>query len=329
MAKRRKTRRNAELTQAHKDVAARLRGLASVASTHAQAKARAASTPGEGVSGTVSRADKKRLADEAEFLAARAERLGVAAERVAALSAEQVAPLAKRLKGASEKTLEALAADVNEAYARRQAYEEGVNEYLRQKAASLPSSPLLRAVEKGSQGALFEPKKYKLQTLTPGEQGSLFAPSPVSLPASAIKDRVKLDAKRAERFERDKRTRESILAQLGETVRATGQAIALEGPRGNVLAVVRLTAENGRRGRRKPASCYCVRKNAKRPPLEGARIELTRAESERWHARDAKTVAEVLAAARAAVTETGRPVTVRDVDGVAVAVAVAKMKPRR
>jgi len=216
---------------------------------------------------------------------------------------------------------------VNEAYARRQAYEEGVNEYLRQKAASLPSSPLLRAVEKGSQGALFEQKKYKLQTLTPGEQGSLFAPSPVSLPASAIKDRVKLDAKRAERFERDKRTRESILAQLGETVRATGQAIALEGPRGNVLAVVRLTAENGRRGRRKPASCYCVRKNAKRPPLEGARIELTRAESERWHARDAATVADVLAAARAAVTETGRAVTVRDVDGVAV--AVAKMKPRR
>lgn len=105
---------------------------------------------------------------------------------------------------------------------------------------------MLRAVEKGSQGALFEQKKYKLQTLTPGEQGSLFAPSPVSLPASAIKDRVKLDAKRAERFERDKRTRESILAELGATVRATGQAIALEGPRGNVLAVVRLTAENGR-----------------------------------------------------------------------------------
>lgn len=328
MAKRQKTRRNAELTQAHKDVATSLNSWASRNRTMATAKRKVAQTPGEGVSGRVSMADKRHAADEADFLSARAERFAKAAARVEVLDAQKAAALAKRLKRATENTANDAATEVLETIARREAYEESVNEYLRKKAAALPPLPSVeRASKPGEQGALFAAKKYRLQTLTPGEQGALFAPSPVSVPASTIRERVKLDAKRAEAFERDKRYREKVLAEVGQSVRATGQAIALEGPRGNVLAVVRLTAENGRRGRRKPASCYCVRKNARKPPLEGARIELTRAESERWHAQDTRTVAEVLAAARAAVTETGRAVTVRDVEGVTV--AVAKMKPRR
>lgn len=310
-------RRNAELSPAHKALAVQFKSSAERDKLYADQRRSVA-----GMAGTHA-TNKKRLLDEADTFAAHSQRFVQAAARVPFLSVEEVGPLARKLARATPKQVAQLAVEVLELYAKRQAYEEGVNEYLRQKAAKLPPLPVERAQKRGEQGALFEAKKYKLQTLTPGEQGSLFAPSPVSLPASAIRDRVRLDAKRAERFERDKRTRESILAELGATVRATGQAIALEGPRGNVLAVVRLTAENGRR--RKPASCYCVRKNAK--PLEGARIELSRAESERWHAQDRRTVAEVLAAARAAVTETGRAVTVRDVDGVAV--AVAKIRPRR
>jgi len=321
---RRNTRRNAELTQAHKDLAARFVAAAGREKTLAAAKYSAASKPDTTSSGPgVSKADRTRLRDDADVHRARAERFSAAASRVAALSSDQATTLARRAKRATDKGVSDLAAEVLDVHAKRAAYESGVNEYLRQKAAEQPPPPVERASKPGEQGALFAAKKYRLQTLTPGEQGALFSPSPVSVPASTIQDRVKLDAKRAQAFERDKRTREAILAELGATVSATGRAIALEGPRGNVLAVVRLTAANGRR---KPASCYCVRKNA-RKPLEGARIELTRAESERWHARDARTVAEVLAAARAAVTETGRAVTVRDVDGVAV--AVAKMKPRR
>jgi hypothetical protein len=312
-----KKRRNAELSTAHKSLADQFKSSAERERLYAEQKRAVVRMPG------IPKDNKQRYSDEADFHAAHAQRFVQAAARVPFLSVEQVEPLARKLARATPKQVDQLAVAVLDLYAKRAAYEEGVNAFLKQKAAALPVE---RASARGEQGALFAAKKYRVQTLTPGEQGSLFAPSPVSVPASAIQDRVKLDAKRAESFERNKRFRETVLAELGATVRATGQAIALEGPRGNVLAVVRLTAENGR-GRRKPASCYCVRKNAPRAPLESARIELTRAESERWHAGHKRTVSEVLAAARAAVTETGRAVTVRDVDGVAV--AVAKIRPRR
>ena len=314
MAKRRpKTRRNAELSDAHKALQAQFKASAESQRLWSEQRAAVAAMPG------THKDNRKKLRDEAEYYKAQSERFFAAATRTAFLTAEQVAPLAVKLRRATPKQVAELATTVLDLYRRRVEAKEAD-----EAARAARAAAVAKKIAPGEQGSLFAPKSYRVQTLVTGESGDLFSPVS-SLPASMVSSRVKLDAKRASSFERDARYRERVLEELRSTVRATGQALAVEGPRGNVLAVLRLTEANPRRRRRSSArACACSNPRGAR-----AAVDLSRAESERWHARDAALVAEVLEAARAAVRETGLPVIVRDADGVTVATARQKKRARR
>lgn len=311
-----KRRRNAELSDAHKALQAQFKSAGESQRLWSEQRATVAEMPG------THKDNRKRLREEADYYKAQSERYFAAAARTPFLTAEQVAPLAVKLRRATPKQVAELATTVLDLYRRRIEAKEAD-----EAARAARAAAVAKKFAPGEQGSLFTPKSYRVQTIVTGESGDLFAPVS-SVPASLVSQRVKLDAKRASSFERDARYRERVLEELRGTVRATGQALAVEGPRGNVLAVLRLTEANPRRRRRSSArACACSSPN----PPRGTRaaVDLSRAESERWHAHDKATIAEVLEAARAAVRETGLPVLVRDADGVTVATARQKKRARR
>lgn len=308
-----KRRRNGELSEAHKALQAQFKASAESQRLWADQRSAVAEMPG------THKDNRKRLREEADYYKAQSERFFQAATRTAFLTAEQVAPLAVKLRRATPKQVAELATTVLDLYRRRVEAKEAD-----EAARAARAATVAKKFAPGEQGSLFAPKSYRVQTIVTGQSGDLFAPVS-SVPASLVSQRVKLDAKRASSFERDARYRERVLEELRGTVRATGQALAVEGPRGNVLAVLRLTEANPRRRRRSSArACACSNPRGTR-----AAVDLSRAESARWHKQDKATIAEVLEAARAAVRETGLPVIVRDADGVTVATARQKRARRR
>jgi hypothetical protein len=310
-----KRRRNAELSEAHKALQAQFKASAESQRLWADQRGAVAEMPG------THKDNRKRLREEAEYFNAQSQRFFQAATRTPFLTSAQVAPLAVKLRRATPKQVAELASTVLDLYRRRVDAQEAD-----EKARAAKAATVAKKFAPGGQGSLFAPKSYRVQTIVTGQSGDLFSPVS-SVPASLVSQRVKLDAKRASSFERDARYRERVLEELRGTVRATGQALAVEGPRGNVLAVLRLTEANPRRRRRSSArACACSSSN---PRGTRAAVDLSRAESARWHKQDKATIAEVLEAARAAVRETGLPVIVRDADGVTVATARQKRARRR
>lgn len=308
-------KKNAALSDAHKALQAQFKSSAENERLKADHAGAVAEMPG------THKDNRARLREQSEYHSAQSQRFFQAATRTAFLTDEQVAPLAIKLRRATPKQVAELASTVLDLYRRRLDAQEADAKVKEQRAAAA-----LRAVSRGEQGSLFAPTAYRVEVLGGGTQGDLFSPAPLSVPASAIGSRVKLAAKDAERFAKPGAYRTQVLDELSATVGATGQAVAVEGPRGQVLAVVRLTQANGRK--RSARACKCSNPNARalrgpRTRRNGPRslaLALSADESARF-ARSKSYRAEVFAQARATVRESGGPVLVLNSEGVTLAVA--------